>query len=226
MKFLVLAAAIVLTGTIATCDVAADGLGETEVVNAAADAGRADSIARVRLDSINRARPDYVIDSILPVEEEIRRFSAKVGGAPATGLAHASDSRDALIRRIVRDVASSDSIDLIRTAVSPREFLDLVYPPSRYTRAPYRQSPELVWLSIAMHSVTGYRRLLGRLAGQPLRLVDYTCSPRPQTEGENIFWNDCTLRLTNGSDTSVQRWFGSIIERDGRFKVMSFSNQF
>ena len=63
-----------------------------------------DSIARARQDSINRALPGYVVDSILPIDEEIRRFAARIGGDPVTSFAHASASREALVRRIVRDV--------------------------------------------------------------------------------------------------------------------------
>jgi hypothetical protein len=37
---------------------------------AAVDSARADSIALVRQDSINRAQPGYVVDSILPMEEQ------------------------------------------------------------------------------------------------------------------------------------------------------------
>src|SRR5687767_6963615 len=67
-----------------------------------ADSARADSIKTARQDSINRATPGYVIDSILLVEETIRRFRAAVGGEPVTELAGASPSREALVRRFMK----------------------------------------------------------------------------------------------------------------------------
>src|SRR5262245_61451650 len=75
-----------------------------------ADSIRRDSIARARQDSINRTLPGYVVDSILPIEEEVRRFKSRVQGAPVDTLLHASASREALVRRIVRDVAQRDSV--------------------------------------------------------------------------------------------------------------------
>src|SRR5262245_66450399 len=77
------------------------------VKSAAADSGRADSIrtdsirrdsiARARQDSINRAQPGYVIDSTLPVQEELRRFPEAVGGKPVTALCDSRHSRDELV---------------------------------------------------------------------------------------------------------------------------------
>src|SRR5688572_26727647 len=94
---------------------------------ASADTVRADSIARARQDSINRAQPGYIVDSILPVEEELRRFREAVGGAGVTTLANGSPSRDALVRRLVQAVAKQDSADLRAMSVTAREFADLVY---------------------------------------------------------------------------------------------------
>jgi hypothetical protein len=58
---------------------------------------REDSVARARQDSINRAQPGYIVDSVLPVEEELRRFREALGGTPATKLANGSESREALV---------------------------------------------------------------------------------------------------------------------------------
>src|SRR5215213_7249409 len=110
------------------------------------DSARTDSIARAHQDSIDRATPGYVIDSLLPVEEELRRFREVIGGSPVIVLQHASSSREALVRRFVRDLATHDTADLGRAAVSPREFADLIYPDSPNTRPPYRQSPAFVWM--------------------------------------------------------------------------------
>jgi hypothetical protein len=42
------------------------------------------------------------VDSILPVDEEIRRFRTAIGGQPVSALNSASDSREALVRRIMK----------------------------------------------------------------------------------------------------------------------------
>jgi hypothetical protein len=192
-----------------------------------ADSIQRDSVARARQDSINRTLPGYVVDSILPIEEEVRRFKSKLDGPPVDALAHASASRDELVRRIVRDVARGDSADLVATAVTPREFIDLVYPSSPYTHPPYRESPSIVWMQIANPSNSGYLRLYRRLGGQAFQYESHTCDAKPDRQGKNTLWLGCTIRVLNPQhETTTQRWFGTIIERDGRFKVMSFRNQF
>lgn len=188
---------------------------------------RADSIARARQDSVNRASPGYIVDSILPVEEEIRRFRAAVGGSAVTGLEQASPSREALVQRLAAAIISYDSVALQRTVVTAREFIDLVYPESPYTKPPYRQAPGLVWTLITEPSNAGRRRLLAKLGGKSLAVSGPTCPGAPEVQGRNRLWKACTVRYASDGDaTRTGRLFGSILERDGRFKFMSLANQY
>ncbi len=188
---------------------------------------RADSVARARQDSVNRASPGYIVDSILPVEEEIRRVRAAVGGAAVTQLGDASTSRDELVERLAAAIAANDAVTLQRAVVTVREFIDLVYPESPNTKAPYRQAPGLVWTMITEPSNSGRRRLLAKLGGKPLAITSVSCSQPPETQGRNRLWSGCSVRYTSGSDAPRDgRLFGAIIERDGRFKFMSLSNQY
>lgn len=199
---------------------------------------RADSIERARQDSINWTLPGYVVDSILPVEEELRRFRLAVRQHSPNGrtgdvsdnlsaLTKASDSREGLVRRFVKALADNDSSELHAMHLTAREFAALVYPESPYTHRPYHQSPALVWNQIRMPSSSGLTRLLRRVAGQPLRYVDHSCDGKPERQGRNVIWTGCTLRVANSSgEESRQRLFGSIIEREGRFKFVSYANAF
>ena len=82
-------------------------------------------------------------------------------------------------------------------------------------------------MQIANPSNSGYLRLFRRLGGQPFEYQSHTCHGSPERQGRNTLWLDCTIRvLTPQHETTTQRWFGTIIERDGRYKVMSFRNQF
>jgi hypothetical protein len=216
--------AVALVGAIAACDTgrAADGVAKTTV-----DSLGADSIARARQDSFNRAQPGYVVDSVLPVEEELRRFRAAIGGPTATALEHGSNTRDALVRRMVSAVAAQDTASLRDMALTAREFADLVYPSSPYTHPPYRQAPGLVWMQTVTPSVSGFKRLMARRGGVRFTYVGHRCKPAAEQQGKNKLWLDCMLRLVSPErDTTTQRWFGQIIERDGRFKIVSYSNQF
>ena len=111
--------------------------------------------------------------------------------------------------------------------LSPREFADLVYPASPYTHSPYTQSPALVWNQIANPSESGSTRLLRRFGGNPSLYHGYTCQPKPDRQGHNLIWTGCLVRLTDASgEVREHKLFGSIIERAGRFKFVSYVNEF
>jgi hypothetical protein len=81
-------------------------------------------------------------------------------------------------------------------------------------------------MQIRNPSETGFIRLLRRLGGQPLHAVAYHCDPKPDRQGSNLLWTGCAIRVKQ-PDGSVgsHRLFGSIIERDGRFKFVSYANE-
>ena len=188
---------------------------------------RTDSLARARTDSVNRAQPGYVVDSILPVAEELRRFRESIGGTPVHALGRASDSRDALVARALRALLAVDTADLSAMTLTAREFADLVYPESRYARPPLRQAPGLVWSLIEIPGRTGRRRAEERVGGLPLHLASYSCRSAPDREGDNIVWPDCVAILADAQGrVESHRLFGSILERDGRFKIISWSGEF
>jgi len=223
MKYSRMLIALFIGGLLA-CDSAKTAGGR---VASRTDSARADSSARARQDSINRASPGYVIDSVLPVEEEIRRFRVAVGGAPAVELRDASNSRAELVERFVRDLSAGDTTDLKRAALSPREFVDLIYPTSPNTHPPYRQSPSFVWMQISGQSASGLTRAIQRRAPQRLTYAGHECDPKAEVQGPNRLWFKCNVRLVSpAGDTTTQRLFGTIVERGGRFKFISYSNQF
>lgn len=215
----------VATGMLAGCSAPSDR-GTARALPPAADSARRDSVARARQDSVNRTMPGYVVDSILPVAEQVRRFAAQLREAPVTELQGASPSRDALVKRFVQAVVAADSADLLAMALSAREFIDLVYPESPATHPPYQQDPALVWRTIQNPSVSGFKRLVRRAGGIQMTLAGYSCAPAAR-QGENRLWANCQLRLVGAKgDTTTHRFFGTILERHGRFKIISFKNEF
>src|SRR5262249_9507857 len=119
------------------------------------------------------------------------------------------------------------SIDLRDASISPREFADLLYPTSPNARPPYRLSPGFVWTRISGLSRSGLTRALQRRGGRGLRYAGHSCRSKPDVQGENRLWVECVVTLIGAAaDTTHQRLFGPILERNGQFKFVSFVNQF
>ena len=193
---------------------------------AAVDSARADSIALVRQDSINRDQPGYIVDSILPMEEQLRRFRAGLTETP-TALAGNVHSKDQLVRAFVRALESADTTALVRLTLTRAEFAYLVFPESPLSAPPYSQAPDLVWMQQSYASATGLQRLLHRLGGSPIGFRSLSCAEFPVIEGSNRIWKNCTVRFSPpGGHMQTLRLFTSIIERDGRFKILSYNNAF
>jgi len=178
-----------------------------------------------RRDSVIRSRPGYVVDSLRPIEDEIRRFQQDAG-EPASGFSFGATSSDALVTAFVRALEQSDTTALARLVVNRKEFGYLVYPTSPNVRRPYRQSPVLVWLRRAAATNKGASRLLSRFGGRTLGYAGYACPGAPAREGANTLWNACFVNVASatGGDTARLRMFGPIIERGGRYKFLSLAN--
>ena len=191
---------------------------------ARSDPALADSMARARQDSINRAQPGYIVDSILPIEEHLRRFRADIPVAPVA-LSGGAPTRDSLVMRFVAALEARDTTALATMLLNRAEFAYLVYPESHWTRPPYRQAPGLAWMQAVNANGTGLARLLDRMAGRNLRFTSYECGTEPEVIGENRIWRGCTLRVERApGDMRAMQLFAGIIERRGHFKVFSYGN--
>ncbi|MDB4913882.1 MAG: hypothetical protein JWM95_1526 [Gemmatimonadetes bacterium] len=194
---------------------------------ASADSVHADSIARARQDSVNRAQPGYIVDSIHTPEEDLRRFRAALPGESAKALAGGSSTREALVRRFVTAVAANDTTALLSMVVGAREFGDLYYPESPYSHPPYQQPAGIAWRLIQDPSSAGLTKLIRRLGGQPMSFVSEKCDPKVLHEGRTTRYAGCLVRVVGAAgDTVTKRYYGSIIERDGQFKFLSYTNDF
>ena len=163
-----------------------------------------------------------VIDSLLPIEEEIRRFREAVPEVPAR-LTGAESSRDALVRRWAAALEERDSAALGSMLINPAEFITFYYPESRYARPPYRQKPGLRWFLMINSSSRGLAGVWRRYAGTPLPLKGHRCEADPEIVGKSRVWSQCRVQLQAGNGTTTEaRLFGAIIERDGWFKFLTY----
>ena len=125
----------------------------------------------------------------------------------------------------MRALERADTADVRRMMMTRAEFAYLYYPGSAFTRRPTRQEADLAWFLHMRESGKGASRALARYGAAPLRLVDHDCEPEPVVEGENRLWHGCRVRIVGAQGDSARlRLFGPILERDGMFKLYSFSN--
>lgn len=171
-------------------------------------------------------KPGDKIDSILPMAEYVRRF--REGLTEPAELEGGEASPEALARRFLDALAARDTASLLRLLVTRAEFAWLVFPDHLYARPPYELDPAIFWLQLSHESGKGLGTTLRRLGGQPLELLALECQRDmvQLTRGAARMWSPCRVRYREGDNLVSRRLFGAIVERNGRFKLMSTANEF
>ncbi len=165
-----------------------------------------------------------IVDSILPLEEEIRRFTNT--SPPLLHLSNGAPSREELVEQWVAAIETRDSAALGRLHVTPGEFIGLYYPNSVYTSPPYRQSPSLVWFRMVNSSSRGSTRVMQRHGGHPFPLRGLRCEEAPMPRGPIRVWSPCLVQREGDSTAPDQRLFGPILEHEGRFKFLTYDSEY
>lgn len=170
-----------------------------------------------------RASERPLVDSALSRDLELARFrSATDSTATLTG---GAVSPSELAAAWVGAVARSDTAELRRMVLNSAEFAWVFYPTSPQSLPPYDLSPALMWDMLSRQSDAGMTYVLGRLGGKPLSLERLDCGDVPVLEGDNRIWGPCVMTVRGGKGRSIAtRLTGPIIERQGRFKFVSYTN--
>jgi hypothetical protein len=166
-----------------------------------------------------------VVDSALPIDTLLARFRATVTDTP-TALGGGERSPEGLTRALLGALQAQDTATLQRLVLSRAEFAWLYYPHTRFTRPPYELGPELLWLQMGMASEKGIVRLIRRYGGSPLRFEALTCPDSALAEGPNRVTTGCRVRFAVGDSAARELGlFGSLLQRDGRYKFVSYANE-
>jgi hypothetical protein len=190
---------------------------------AAATQAAAETANRARVDSLVKAGGQ--VDSILPITEHLRRFRATLAEQPDT-LRHAAPSREAVAARWLAAMTARDTQALRHLALDRAEFAYLYYPGTALSEPPYSMPAELLWSQMYMSSEDGARAALRTLAGRRATMVSFRCPESPRREGANSLHQNCLVVLrVDGRTLPETRVFGTIIERDGRFKLVGLSSK-
>ncbi len=181
---------------------------------------RSDGVLIASQDSLVTT-PGYVVDSIFPPEEALRRFQGEA--APVTAFSDGARSVDELLRRYWEILQSGDSLALRPYVVSKAEFAYLYYPESN--EAETGLQPHVSWLLYSNNSGRGLTRALAKAAVQPQPIVGTTCVDRTQVMGNNTLRGPCgIIRVLDARRDTT--WIAlHIVERAGVFKLLSFSNE-
>lgn len=184
---------------------------------ATADSTTADELQR---------RPGYVIDSIRPMAEEIRLFQDSAGAEPDS-LRNGAPTREALVARFMSALAARDSSALSELHLDRAEFAYFYFPASRFAAPPYELPPSLVWRQMTAESNKGIGAALRLLGGNDIQYRGHECRQAPEPFGAGRTWGGCRVgwRVSTTGDTASAIVFGSILERGGRFKFVSYSNE-
>jgi hypothetical protein len=163
------------------------------------------------------------VDSIVPRDEALRRFQSE--SPRVERLQGGETSRDAVLAAYVRALATRDTAAIARLAIDRAEFAWLYYPTAPQGLPPYDVEPGLLWFLLSSRSDKGARRALTVYGGQRFKVLRQDCGQTGAREGGNTIWGPCTVRwIAENGDTGSTQLLGQIIERDGRYKVLSYSN--
>ena len=171
------------------------------------------------------AAPGDVIDSLLPIEEELRRFRQATPDA-ISRLEGGARSREALVKAYATAIEHADSVALNRLLLSRGEYAWLVYPESELTRPPYRQKPALAWFMMQNASDRGISRVLNRHGGKPLGYAGFVCESEAVVQGANRIWRQCRMRFTENGAEVERKLFGGVLERGGTYKFLTYATDY
>jgi hypothetical protein len=186
---------------------------------------RSDGVLIASAESLRKI-PGYVVDSIFPPVEALRRFRAASGPAQPTELTEGDTSIRSLFTNYVAALQARDSIAVLRFALTRGEYAWLYY-----DRSPEQKSglvPQAAWALMESRSNVGLGRAAGRMAAlADSRVIDANCGPTKVTILQGELIGPCVVELqsANGVRTTlpISRM---VMRRNGRVKMVSFANDF
>jgi hypothetical protein len=166
-----------------------------------------------------------VVDSILPIAEQLRRFRASVGNPPSAFVGGTSSIAE-LATTIATALQSHDTSTVRALVLTKPEFAWFYYEHSPMAREPYEVPPGLLWDQIIASSDEGARRLFQLFGGQRVRFREPRCATVDSSDVSTHVFSDCTVSpVVDGKRGPPQALFGTIVSHSGRFKLLSYANR-
>lgn len=173
-----------------------------------------------------RKTPGYVIDSILPPDEALRRLQQEVTDPIPTRLTGGATSRPALIRAYWQALQRTDTAAIRTLVVSKAEFAFLYFPESALFASGMQPVP--AWVLYEAQSGRGLTAASSRArtattAQAVLQAV--TCRDEGRIEGASMTSGPCGVVMRWPDQRTDTLWIAStVIRRDGRYKLLGLDN--
>ena len=142
---------------------------------------------------------------------------------PPAPLHHTFSSPEALSRAVLTALADNHVDTLRALALDELEFRDAVWPDLPASR-PERNVPfDYAWGDLRQKSSNAFRRLVARYGGRRYELVEVHFAGETTQYRTYQVHRETVLDLLDEDGEEVRlALFGSILERDGEFKLFSF----
>ena len=165
------------------------------------------------------------VDSIRAPADALARF--REGVVPTDSLSGGAASRGELVARFTEALERSDTGTVRALVVNRAEYAYLYFPSLRRMNPATNLQPEVMWMLHSQESEKGITRVVRRLGGGQARFGAHRCEEQPQVEGEIRYWHRCTVDVTApDGETAPLKLFGSVMEHRGRWKIVSYANDF
>jgi hypothetical protein len=193
-----------------------------------AGAPAADPAAREKIAARRIAQAARVAASSLPAgAREVAESGWVASGAEASRaappLAATFASVEELAGAVLEGIEAGRGDALWALALTREEFEGVVWPVLPASR-PERNTPiDYVWGDLQQKSSSSLSRILHRYRGRRYDLAGVELAGETRSYGSFLVHHDARLRVVAAGGTpQTLDLFGSIIERDGRFKIFSW----
>ncbi len=186
---------------------------------------RSDGVLIASAESLRKI-PGYIVDSIFPPVEALRRFRVASGTSQPTQLSDGDTTILALFTGYVDALRARDSIAVLRFALTRQEYAWLYYDAS-----PEQTSglvPQAAWAMMESRSNVGLGRAASRVSALgAARVVKATCGPTRVLLPEAELVGPCTVVLEAPGGVRTPLPLSRMVMRQGgRVKMVSFANDF
>lgn len=161
---------------------------------------------------------------------EVAKLGYVKDGVPASlaapPLVNTFGSIEELAAAVIHGIEEDRGYDLWELALTEDEFREVVWPVLPASR-PERNTPfDYTWGSLEFKSSNALNTTLAKYKGHRYELIRVDFAAHEQRQRDyGAFWVHRDARVLVKKDDGSEQWldlFGSVIERNGRFKVFSY----